>query len=121
MPLPDDDDVVEFPDDWLSDMLAAFNTVPRAGYLAANVVQDEITNRMLASTPATELLSAMGKGISSSRGFLDSALGKLSGGGGGFSKSITLGMIRHDWPVRRLNSSPARSTMLLVQVSSQRE
>ncbi len=39
-----DDDVVEFPDGWLPDMLHAFKTVPRAGYLAANVVQDEITN-----------------------------------------------------------------------------
>ena len=39
-----DDDVIDFPDGWLPDMLAAFNTVPRAGYLAANVVQDEITN-----------------------------------------------------------------------------
>jgi GT2 family glycosyltransferase len=39
-----DDDVVSFPDDWLSDMLRAFKTIPRAGYLAANVVQDELTN-----------------------------------------------------------------------------
>ena len=39
-----DDDVVRFPDDWLPHMLAAFKAVPRAGYLAANVVQDELTN-----------------------------------------------------------------------------
>lgn len=39
-----DDDVISFPDDWLPDMLDAFHTVPRAGYLAANVVRDEITN-----------------------------------------------------------------------------
>jgi GT2 family glycosyltransferase len=39
-----DDDVVRFPDDWLPDMLRAFKTIPRAGYLAANVVQDEFTN-----------------------------------------------------------------------------
>jgi GT2 family glycosyltransferase len=39
-----DDDVVRFPDNWLPDMLRAFKCIPRAGYLAANVVQDEITN-----------------------------------------------------------------------------
>jgi GT2 family glycosyltransferase len=39
-----DDDVVRFPDGWLPDMLHAFKSVPRAGYLAANVVQDELTN-----------------------------------------------------------------------------
>jgi GT2 family glycosyltransferase len=39
-----DDDVVRFPDGWLPDMLDAFKKVPRAGYLAANVVQDELTN-----------------------------------------------------------------------------
>jgi GT2 family glycosyltransferase len=39
-----DDDVVRFPDDWLSKMLFAFKKVPRIGYLAANVVQDELTN-----------------------------------------------------------------------------
>lgn len=39
-----DDDVIRFPDGWLTDMLKAFATVPRAGYLAANVVQDDITN-----------------------------------------------------------------------------
>jgi GT2 family glycosyltransferase len=39
-----DDDVVRFPDDWLSAMLAAFKKVPQIGYLAANVVQDELTD-----------------------------------------------------------------------------
>jgi glycosyltransferase involved in cell wall biosynthesis len=39
-----DDDVLEFPEEWLSRMIAAFDAVPRAGYLAANVVQDGITN-----------------------------------------------------------------------------
>jgi GT2 family glycosyltransferase len=39
-----DDDVLSFPDDWLPDMLTAFKAIPRAGYLAANVVQDECTN-----------------------------------------------------------------------------
>lgn len=39
-----DDDVIDFPTGWLADMIHAFQTVPRAGYLAANVVQDELTN-----------------------------------------------------------------------------
>jgi len=39
-----DDDVIELPDHWLADMIHAFETVPRAGYLATNVVQDDITN-----------------------------------------------------------------------------
>jgi GT2 family glycosyltransferase len=39
-----DDDVIELPSGWLGEMVRAFETVPRAGYLAANVVQDEITN-----------------------------------------------------------------------------
>lgn len=39
-----DDDVISFPDGWLSRMLAAFRRVPRAGYLATNVVQDEKTD-----------------------------------------------------------------------------
>jgi GT2 family glycosyltransferase len=38
-----DDDVLRFPDDWLSKMVYAFKKVPRMGYLAANVVQDELT------------------------------------------------------------------------------
>jgi GT2 family glycosyltransferase len=39
-----DDDVVEVPPGWLAEMIRAFEAVPRAGYLAANVVQDETTN-----------------------------------------------------------------------------
>ncbi len=38
-----DDDVLRFPDDWLSRMLSAFKKVPKIGYMAANVVQDEFT------------------------------------------------------------------------------
>lgn len=38
-----DDDVVEVPSGWLAGMIRAFDAVPRAGYLAANVVQDETT------------------------------------------------------------------------------
>jgi glycosyltransferase involved in cell wall biosynthesis/SAM-dependent methyltransferase len=39
-----DDDVVHFPPGWLDEMVRAFESVPRAGYLATNVVQDEATN-----------------------------------------------------------------------------
>jgi len=39
-----DDDVLDFPAGWLGDMIAAFDAVPRAGYLAADVVQNEVTN-----------------------------------------------------------------------------
>lgn len=39
-----DDDVVEVPPGWLAEMIRAFKAVPRAGYLATNVVQDESTN-----------------------------------------------------------------------------
>lgn len=39
-----DDDVLSFPPGWLAGMIRAFRTVPRAGFLAANVVQDETTN-----------------------------------------------------------------------------
>jgi len=39
-----DDDVVEFPEGWLPQMVMAFKSIPDAGYLAANVVQDERTN-----------------------------------------------------------------------------
>jgi GT2 family glycosyltransferase len=44
-----DDDVLRFPDDWLPKMLHAFKTVPKAGYLAANVYQDERTTGEKAS------------------------------------------------------------------------
>ncbi|HEY5506474.1 MAG TPA: glycosyltransferase, partial [Coriobacteriia bacterium] len=39
-----DDDIIDMPEGWLSGMIHAFDTVPRAGFLAANVVDDEITN-----------------------------------------------------------------------------
>ncbi|MBN1319909.1 MAG: glycosyltransferase [Thermoleophilia bacterium] len=39
-----DDDVVEVPKGWLTEMMRSFDAVPRAGYLATNVVQDEATN-----------------------------------------------------------------------------
>lgn len=38
-----DDDVVAYPQDWLRRMVTEFCHIPRAGYLAANVVQDEKT------------------------------------------------------------------------------
>ncbi len=39
-----DDDVLSFPRDWDARMAQVFDGVPRAGYLAANVVQNEKTN-----------------------------------------------------------------------------
>jgi GT2 family glycosyltransferase len=39
-----DDDVIEVPPGWLAEMIRVFEAVPRAGYLAANVVRDEFTN-----------------------------------------------------------------------------
>ncbi len=39
-----DDDVLEVPSGWLAEMIRVFEAVPRAGYLAANVVQDETTH-----------------------------------------------------------------------------
>jgi len=53
-----------------------------------DVVQDEITGRMLASNPATALLGAMGKGVNSSQDFLEAALDKISGGGGGVLEDV---------------------------------
>jgi len=53
-----------------------------------DVIQDEITNRMLASTPATQLLGVMGKSISSSQDFLGTALDQLAGGSGGTLEEI---------------------------------
>ena len=38
-----DDDVMRFPDDWLPKLLHAFKKVPEIGYMACNVVQDELT------------------------------------------------------------------------------
>jgi hypothetical protein len=71
---------------WMNEFAESEKKAARTEFIDA--VQDEITNRMLASTPATELLGAMGKGITSSQGFLDSALEKLGGGGGGFLEDI---------------------------------
>lgn len=53
-----------------------------------DVVQDEITNRMLASTPATQLLGVMGKSISSSQDFLGTAGDMIAGGSGGALEEI---------------------------------
>jgi GT2 family glycosyltransferase len=39
-----DDDVLEVPPGWLAEMIRVFDAVPRAGYLAANVVQDDDTD-----------------------------------------------------------------------------
>lgn len=38
-----DDDVIFFPDEWIEKMINAYKTIPRMGYLAADVVQDETT------------------------------------------------------------------------------
>lgn len=50
-----DDDVIDVPDGWLAGMIEAFRAVPRAGYLAANVVQDDITD---GAKPAEDLYVA---------------------------------------------------------------
>ena len=57
-----DDDVVGFPRGWLDDMIRAFRTVPRAGYLAANVVQDADTH---GAKPAPRFYHAVdyGRGV----------------------------------------------------------
>jgi O-antigen/teichoic acid export membrane protein len=39
-----DDDVLEYPDDWVLDMLSAYNCIPFMGYLATDVHQNEFTN-----------------------------------------------------------------------------
>lgn len=38
-----DDDVIEFPSDWIEKMLYAYNNIPLISYLATDVVQDETT------------------------------------------------------------------------------
>jgi GT2 family glycosyltransferase len=38
-----DDDVMSFPDEWLPRLLDAYKRVPECGYMACNVVQDELT------------------------------------------------------------------------------
>jgi hypothetical protein len=47
------------------------------------IVQTEINTRMLASTPATRVLGALTDGVRTSRGLIDRALDKLTGGGSG--------------------------------------
>jgi len=39
-----DDDVLDVPDGWLAEMIRSFDAVPKAGYLAANVVQNDLTD-----------------------------------------------------------------------------
>lgn len=39
-----DDDVLEYPEDWVSNMLSAYNCIPFMGYLATDVHQNEFTN-----------------------------------------------------------------------------
>ncbi len=39
-----DDDVIKFPDDWISKMIYAFNNIKDLGYLSLDVVKDEFTN-----------------------------------------------------------------------------
>ncbi|MDQ3021926.1 MAG: glycosyltransferase [Bacteroidota bacterium] len=38
-----DNDVIMFPDDWIEQMVLAYNKIPRMGFLTADVVQDETT------------------------------------------------------------------------------
>lgn len=38
-----DDDVLSFPDNWLIDLVSAFKSVPRMGYLSTDVIQNEHT------------------------------------------------------------------------------
>jgi GT2 family glycosyltransferase len=39
-----DDDVIDFPANWVEDIIYAYKNIPYIGYLASNVVQDEFTN-----------------------------------------------------------------------------
>jgi len=39
-----DDDVIEFPDNWVEDFVRAYKKIPFAGYLATDVIQNEFTN-----------------------------------------------------------------------------
>jgi hypothetical protein len=48
-----------------------------------DTLEDEIKSRMLASTPATRVLGALGKGVRSSRDLIDRALTELAGASGG--------------------------------------
>ncbi len=48
-----------------------------------HTLQEEIKGRLLASTPATQLLGALTNSINSSQGLIGTALDKINGGGGG--------------------------------------
>jgi GT2 family glycosyltransferase len=39
-----ENDILEIPEGWLKKMVDAFKATPRAGYLAANVIQDSLTS-----------------------------------------------------------------------------
>jgi O-antigen/teichoic acid export membrane protein/GT2 family glycosyltransferase len=39
-----DDDVISFPDNWVEDFVHAYKKIPSAGYLATDVIQNELTN-----------------------------------------------------------------------------
>ncbi len=53
-----------------------------------DTLEDEVKSRMLASTPATRVLGALGNGVRSSRDFIDRALNELAGGGGGVMAEV---------------------------------
>ncbi len=39
-----DDDVIEFPENWLQEMIYAYKNIPYIGYLSSDVIQDETTD-----------------------------------------------------------------------------
>jgi len=39
-----DDDVIEFPENWIRKMITAYKSIPNIGYLSADVVQNEMTD-----------------------------------------------------------------------------
>jgi O-antigen/teichoic acid export membrane protein/GT2 family glycosyltransferase len=39
-----DDDVIEFPENWIQKMIAAYKSIPDMGYLSADVIQNEMTD-----------------------------------------------------------------------------
>lgn len=47
-----DDDVLEFPENWAEKMIEAYKSVPRLGYLSADVIQNQYTN---GAKPSEEL------------------------------------------------------------------
>lgn len=57
-----DDDVLIVPDGWLAEMIRCFDAVPKAGYLASNVVQNDLTNG--AKPPSEQYFTAdLGDGV----------------------------------------------------------